>query len=85
MFVSALVLCFVSVALASNVPQYQFVEEWKLWKSQHGREYESTLEDLDRHIVWLSNKKYIELHNSNSHIFGYTLSLNHFGDMVSFA
>ena len=64
------------------MPQFEFVEEWNLWKSQHQKSYESELHELDRHLVWLSNKKYIELHNANSHVFGFTLAMNHFGDLV---
>ena len=43
----------------------------------------SKQEELERHIIWLSNKKYIEEHNANTDKFGYTLSLNQFGDLVS--
>lgn len=63
--------------------QYEFVEEWKLWKTQHERTYNTQPEELERHLVWLSNKKYIEAHNNNADVFGYTLSMNAFGDMVS--
>ena len=73
--VSVIVLCAAEV-------QYEFVEEWKLWKSHHGRSYGTELEELERHLVWLSNKKYIESHNNNAHVFGYTLAMNTFGDMV---
>ena len=64
-------------------PKFQLVEEWKLWKGQHDKSYGSQLEELERHLVWLSNTKYIEQHNANSHIFGFTLAMNHFGDLVS--
>ena len=40
-------------------------------------------EELEKHIVWLSNKKYIDEHNANSEKFGYRLAMNQFGDMVS--
>ena len=66
-------------------PNFQFVEEWNLWKGQHEKSYGSQLEELERHLVWLSNKKYIEQHNANSHIFGFTLAMNHFGDLVGVA
>ena len=61
---------------------YQFPEQWQAWKVDHLKNYTSQLEELDRHLVWLSNKKYIESHNAYSHIFGYTLELNQFADMV---
>ena len=63
---------------------YQFPEQWQAWKSSHGKNYTSQLEEFDRHLVWLSNKKYVENHNANSDAFGYTLELNKFADMVKF-
>ena len=76
-------LSILNLALTEQVPRYEFLEEWNLWKSQHEKIYNSKLEELDRHMVWLSNKKFIELHNANSHIFGYSLAMNHFGDLVN--
>ena len=76
------VLSLTFICFASSKPQYEFVEEWNLWKTQHQKTYGSDLQELDRHLVWLSNKKYIELHNANSHLFGFNLAMNHFGDMV---
>ena len=71
------------LATVSSVqPVFQYVEEWNLWKGDHDRAYGSQLEELERHLVWLSNKKYIEQHNANSYLFGFTLAMNHFGDMV---
>ena len=69
--------------LVSCEVQYQHPEEWQLWKTQHGKSYESEREELERHIVWLSNREYINAHNKNSHIFGFTLAMNHLGDIVS--
>ena len=63
--------------------KYELPEEWTAWKSTHGKNYLSEVEELERHLVWLSNKEYVDLHNQNSHIFGFTLDLNHLGDMVS--
>ena len=76
--------CFLSLlVVAAAKVQYEFAEEWSLWKSQHGKSYQSELEELERHLVWLSNKKYIESHNNNAEVFGYTLAMNNFGDLVS--
>ena len=74
--VSSLVLC------AATESQYELVEEWQQWKTEHGRSYGSDIEELDRHLVWLSNKKYIDSHNNNADVFGFTLTMNSFGDMV---
>ncbi len=75
------VLCFLSISSAVQ-PKYEFVEEWQLWKSRHEKIYDTHLMELERHLTWLSNKKYIEQHNANSHIFGFELAMNNFGDMV---
>ena len=63
--------------------QYEFVEEWQLWKTQHGKTYLSQPEELESHLVWLSNRKYVESHNNYADIFGYKLAMNSFGDLVS--
>ena len=71
------------VALAAAAAKFEFLEEWEMWKEQHGKGYHSEREELERHLVWLSNKKYIDQHNVNTDIFGFTLAMNHFGDLVS--
>ena len=75
-----LLLSFAS--LFSVVYSHAFVEEWHLWKGQHQKSYFSELEEVERHAIWLSNKKYIEEHNIHSDAFGYTLAMNHLGDLV---
>lgn len=57
--------------------------EWHQWKSTHGKSYENDHEELSRHIVWLANQKYIDEHNKYEDMFGYTLEMNKFGDLVS--
>ena len=80
---SLLGICYFATAYcAEPQPKFQFVEEWNLWKGQHEKSYGTQLEELERHLVWLSNKKYIEQHNANSDIFGFTLAMNHLGDLV---
>ena len=76
-----LLFSFVAFA-AATLTKFQFVEEWNMWKAEHGKSYGSEMEELERHLNWLSSKAYIEAHNANSHIFGFTLKMNHFGDMV---
>ncbi|CAI8032372.1 Silicatein [Geodia barretti] len=78
---SVLVFCVLLAVVRCEV-QYQHPEEWDLWKTEHGKSYESQREELERHIVWLSNREYINAHNKNSHIFGYTLAMNHLGDIT---
>lgn len=62
---------------------FKHVEEWSNWKLKHAKTYTTSLDELERHVIWLSNKKFIDHHNANSHIFGFTLAMNHLGDVVS--
>ena len=57
--------------------------EWLAWKELHGRKYDSLREETKRSYVWLDNKKFIEEHNMEVEQHGYSLGMNHFGDMVS--
>ena len=75
--VSLLTLCYASA------PVYQLSQEWHLWKAKHRRTYTTSTEELERHLIWVANKKYIDGHNANKDVFGYSLSMNQFGDMVS--
>lgn len=60
----------------------ELLEEWELWQTQHGKSYTHRVEELERHLIWASNRKYIEEHNANADLLGYTLAMNHFGDLV---
>ena len=71
------------LTVAAAAAHFRFLEEWNNWKAKHGRSYLSAREDLEKHVVWLSNKAYIEAHNINAEVFGYTLEINQFGDLVS--
>lgn len=63
---------------------FEAVEEWHLWKAAHDKSYDSTLEELDKHIVWRSNKAYVDQHNINAKtgFFSYEVQLNHLADLV---
>ena len=74
------VLSILSVAVASSSLDRKY--EWKLWKTQHRKLYASLGEEMGRQRVWLANREYIEKHNANADYHGYTLALNHFGDLV---
>lgn len=65
------------------IPKFRYEQEWGKWKLTNDRNYTSELEELERHLIWLSNKVYIDQHNANAHIFGFTLAMNHLGDLVS--
>ncbi len=48
----------------------------------HKKVYGSLEEELQRHITWQSNKKYIDEHNQHTDVYGFTMAMNEFGDMV---
>ena len=82
MLVYLLVLVSGTVFCGAAEIHYEFVEEWNMWKMDHRRSYSTLPEELERHLLWLSNKKYIEAHNNYAEVFGYTLAMNGLGDMV---
>jgi hypothetical protein len=65
-----------------NVSEVQLQAEWSFWKSTHRKKYSTSVQDLERYVVWRSNKAYINYHNSFASNFGFYLSMNKFGDMV---
>ena len=71
-----------SVVTAAAGFSSELLEEWEGWKTQHGKSYRHGMEELERHLIWASNWNYIEEHNANSDLFGYTLAMNQFGDLV---
>ena len=80
---SLILLSSALTVYAVGRPKYLYAEEWSLWKSKHSKAYDTDLEELERHLVWLSNKEYIDQHNANAVLFGFTLAMNHLGDLVS--
>lgn len=73
-------LAVVAVATSTAI---RYPEEWHLWKTEHGVSYSDDMEELRKHVTWMSNKAYIEQHNQYSDTFGYTLKMNNFGDLSS--
>lgn len=66
-----------------NVSDVQLRAEWSSWKTTHRKKYSTSVQDLERYVVWRSNKAYINYHNSFASNFGFYLSMNKFGDLVS--
>ena len=93
----AAICCLIPLSHGSSVAQIEksakygqldlanvkYPKEWHLWKTKHGKEYESPSHELSKHLVWLSNKHYIEEHNKFADVLGYGLAMNQFGDLVS--
>lgn len=65
-----------------NVSELQLRAEWSAWKGLHRKRYSTSLQDLERYVVWRSNKAYINYHNSFASTFGFYLAMNQFGDLV---
>lgn len=78
-------LVFILAVLAEATAKIEFPAEWHAWKSEHKVAYSSELEELRKHVVWRSNKELIDQHNKYADVFGYTLGMNKFGDLVSFS
>ena len=73
----------VIIGLAAVATAFEFPEVWNAWKAEHGKNYRSVKEELHRHIIWMSNHKYVDEHNAHADKFGFTLKMNKFGDMES--
>lgn len=75
--------CLVLVVRAAAAEKLRLADEWEGWKVQHGRQYETEEEELRRQVNWQSNMEYIQQHNKYADKFGYTLAMNHFGDLTT--
>ena len=49
---------------------------------EHNKKYNSLEEEVQRHAIWQANMKYIDAHNEYADVFGFTLKMNEFGDLV---
>ena len=77
-------LVFVLLAVtAVATAKIEFPPEWHAWKSEHQVTYATEIEELQKHVVWLSNKQFIDEHNKYEDVFGYNLKMNRYGDLVS--
>jgi cathepsin L len=79
-FIAVLLLFVLCACFCSALT---FHNEWELWKIEHSKVYSCDEEEMDRRAIWLANKKYIEKHNKQSHKHGFTLKMNHFGDLTT--
>ena len=68
--------------LEERLRNMEDAEKWMSWKTTHGKSYTSSVEELERYTVWQSNRVYIESHNNLSELYGFTLGMNRFGDLV---
>ena len=75
------VLTLALVALAAA--KFEYPQEFQDWKVKYNKVYETKETELERQIIWESNKKFVENHNANSDKFGFTVAMNEFADLVS--
>ena len=78
-----IILSLIIEIVVCDHPNFWMTKEWHQWKAEHGKSYESEREELERHLVLLSNREYINAHNKRAESIGFTLSMNQFGDKVS--
>ena len=71
-----------ATVVLSGENNIQLPPEWHLWKAKHVKKYNSFNEELQKHIMWKSNHQYIDAHNAHKEIYGFTLQMNQFGDLV---
>lgn len=48
----------------------------------HSKRYSSDEEELQRHIIWEANRNYVQNHNEHAAVFGFTVAMNEFADLV---
>lgn len=81
--VVAFVLCF-SVASCAVLKQElkfdEYKDQWRAWKTFHGKQYETDTQEEARYAIWRDNLRKIQQHNSEGH--SYTLAMNQFGDLT---
>ena len=62
---------------------FEWQKEWDLWKAEYGKKYECDEMELSRRNIWAANKVFVDTHNANSALHGYTVKMNEFADLVS--
>ncbi|XP_041379493.1 silicatein-like [Gigantopelta aegis] len=77
-----IILLAVSYCFVSSTPIAHH-KHWHLWKKEHGKRYPCLKEEIKRQSIWLANKKYIDNHNQEAYKHGYTLKMNHLGDLTT--
>jgi len=80
---SSLSILFCVIAAASAVSLVTLAQdEWELFKLKHLKKYENEVEERFRMKIYLENRHKIVKHNKDSHIHGFTLAMNKYGDML---
>ena len=72
----------VVLLVCSFVNGFEWQKEWDLWKEKYGKKYDCDHMELSRKTIWAANKVFVDTHNANAKIHGYTVEMNEFADMV---
>ena len=73
-----LLTAFISVCLSSRTI---LDDEWEKWKSLYSKVYDDEAAESIRRVVWESNWRFVQRHNSEGHSF--QVEMNKFADLVS--
>lgn len=60
---------------------YTLINDFRVWKKQHGKVYESAEHEVQRLLTWMDHHSYIEQHNKKDPAPSYTLGHNRFSDI----
>ena len=60
-----------------------FQVSFSLLPQQLSKKYVSEEEEVRRMNIWAMNKKYVEMHNANADLYGFTTGMNEYADLVS--
>jgi len=80
-YLCGLVLVFVGITNALSLLNLA-QDEWELFKMTHKKNYENEIEERFRMKIYLENRQKIAKHNKDGDKHGYTLAMNHFGDLL---
>lgn len=69
------------LALLVVASAFEYADEWEAWKTQFSKKYEGDEEEIRRMNIWAMNKKYVELHNANADLYGFTTGMNEYADL----
>ncbi|XP_028835349.1 cathepsin S, ortholog2, tandem duplicate 1 [Denticeps clupeoides] len=80
-----LLLVAVLCGPAVSLPNPRLDHHWQMWKTTHGKFYESKTDDLRRRDLWEKNLQLITLHNleASMGLHTYELGMNHMGDLTT--
>ena len=62
----------------------EYDDQWEAWKTEYNKVYKDDIEEAHRKEIWMKHLVYVQKHNAQSDVHGYTLAMNLFADLVSF-